>query len=158
MTLIDRTTGALQPGWVYRCFDADNRLLYIGSTTRTVERRTKELRRGEPWGSQIAWVTSERYDRWTDARRAESMAILAENPLHNKRRSAPPSRFSNGWLLMSVGADGAEFVFLGDDVGWVDRRTVSDEELLRYVEGEEAWHEQMLAEEAVLAVEERQAS
>lgn len=82
---------ARYPGVLYRCFDADDRLLYIGATYN-LERRTKAHAHRSPWWPQVARVTSESFEfRW-QAMTAERAAIVNEKPLHNRRthyRSEP---------------------------------------------------------------------
>lgn len=76
---------------VYRHFDADDRLLYIGTTTRR-DQRAEEHQKRSPWWDLVARVEYIDYPTATDARVAERLAIQDERPLHNKRwlSTAPP--------------------------------------------------------------------
>lgn len=76
---------------VYRCYDLNRTLLYIGHTNRWLVRRSKH-RRETPWWGQVAKVTFEPYPDRAAAHAAEQSAIRAEQPLHNKERygGAPP--------------------------------------------------------------------
>lgn len=68
---------------VYRCFDAVGVLLYIGSTESRLKRLAIHSTR-TPWWPDVADVQVTRYPTIFEARGAERMAIVAENPLHNK--------------------------------------------------------------------------
>lgn len=75
---------------VYRCYDAQRRLLWIGSTKR-FQQRIQSLphdydRRN--WWHEVVDIQPERYPTISLARAAETRAIRAENPLYNKRRAA----------------------------------------------------------------------
>ncbi len=66
---------------LYRHFDRDGRLLYVGislcSLTRLVDHKSSA------WFGDIATVTFERRNGRKDALRAERAAIRQENPVHN---------------------------------------------------------------------------
>ena len=79
----------LGPG-VYRCFNADRLLIYIGSSKTPLKRQRGHAAR-TPWWHEVADVKVERFPTLFAARGAERLAIVAENPLYNKfpkRRSA----------------------------------------------------------------------
>lgn len=67
---------------VYRVFDADGALLYIGSTKRDLGARLPE-HAGKPWACRAKRVDVARFDSIEEARDAERDAIAAERPLHN---------------------------------------------------------------------------
>lgn len=67
---------------VYRHFDAEGRLLYIGCTSDLL-RRTLAHERRSHWFDQIAVIKVERFKSVEDAVAAETRAILAERPIHN---------------------------------------------------------------------------
>ncbi len=69
---------------VYRMFDADGRLLYVGLTARGAQ-RIAEHSGNSQWWSFVASITVEHFDRKTAARRAEHEAIQDEAPLYNIR-------------------------------------------------------------------------
>lgn len=75
--------------YVYRVFDADDALIYIGSTT-DVERRmrahfTSDHSCGDPFTirARYAYLTIEQHPDLPTARQAERAAIAAEAPLVN---------------------------------------------------------------------------
>lgn len=71
--------------FVYRIFDADDRLLYVGSTRRVALRvRQHELR--QEWGAEIVRFTQDGPFRRFTALAVEARAIQYEQPLHNQRR------------------------------------------------------------------------
>ena len=82
--------------FVYRLFDQDDHLLYIGSTNsidaRMAEHRTRF------WADSAVRLDVELFDSIEQARAAEKVAILAEMPVWNVkgyprplRRTATPS-------------------------------------------------------------------
>lgn len=76
---------SLFAGWaVYRCYDADGRLLYIGSTgDRYTRLRGHEKR--TPWWSRVARTETQDYPDEAAARSAEHTAIATESPPYNVR-------------------------------------------------------------------------
>lgn len=68
--------------WVYRCYDATGRLIYVGST-HNLFGRLDQHRSGAWWAPQVAKVTGAVYPDRTTARRAESKAIASELPRWN---------------------------------------------------------------------------
>ena len=68
---------------VYRCFDAKNRLLYIGSASKW-HPRMKAHEKSTPWWPDVACVEKERHASVIAARHAEVLAIADENPHYNK--------------------------------------------------------------------------
>ncbi|MGW2074933.1 GIY-YIG nuclease family protein [Streptomyces sp. NPDC001953] len=83
-----------RPAAVYRLWDRDGNLLYIGSSYNP-EERAKAHHRAE-WGPLIARRTDEWRDSREDAYDAEGRAIAAENPAHNvagtPRHTGPAER------------------------------------------------------------------
>lgn len=69
------------PG-MYRIFDADRLLIYVGSSVRVNERVMHHRRRAE-WKGRIADVTITRFPTITQARAAEYQAIRTERPALN---------------------------------------------------------------------------
>jgi predicted GIY-YIG superfamily endonuclease len=81
--MIDRfPEHAGRPHFVYRAFDAEGGLLYIGCTL-DFERRRKEHTWHQPWANRIARWDVERYENQRDALLAEEAAIKAESPEFN---------------------------------------------------------------------------
>lgn len=70
---------------IYRLYDAHGQLLYVGLSNRPNERVRQHMRR-QPWGSEIATGTFERFECRADAQAEERRAIGSENPMHNITR------------------------------------------------------------------------
>ncbi|MFI8206844.1 MULTISPECIES: GIY-YIG nuclease family protein [unclassified Streptomyces] len=70
------------PTALYRFFDADGALLYVGITYDT-EQRFASHRNSSPWWRDVASESIEWHDTRTLALAAESKAIKAERPRHN---------------------------------------------------------------------------
>jgi hypothetical protein len=75
---------------LYRHFDADGRLLYVGISLSTIARFDAHRTRSH-WSSKVATITIERFETRNEAFAAEAAAILAESPLHNL--AGKPSRY-----------------------------------------------------------------
>lgn len=71
-----------KPGTVYRCFDADDRCLYIGVTTS--RERFDHLRLTADWFRDACRITLTHYDTWDEAADAEQTAIRTEKPVYNR--------------------------------------------------------------------------
>jgi predicted GIY-YIG superfamily endonuclease len=71
---------------VYRLYDAEGTLLYIGASYNPDRRCEEHMRK--PWGSQIARRAEEWHPSREDAFAAERRAIWEEGPRHN-RASTP---------------------------------------------------------------------
>ena len=67
---------------LYRYFDSEGQLLYVGITGNIKGRQSQHAKKAE-WFSQIANATYEHYDFRNDAFRAEAIAIRTEKPIHN---------------------------------------------------------------------------
>jgi predicted GIY-YIG superfamily endonuclease len=78
----ERTTSRLSETELYRLFDANGRLLYVGISLSAVA-RLKQHEQTKHWSNSIARVEVERFSSRSEACRAEAKAILAENPAHN---------------------------------------------------------------------------
>lgn len=72
---------------LYRHFDANGRLLYVGVSLSTVARLSQH--RSSPWFDEIATVTSQNFPTQADAYKAERSAIWRELPIYNKRGLRP---------------------------------------------------------------------
>jgi len=70
--------------FVYRIYDADKRLIYVGFT-KNLEARIQTHTAHTWWGDQIAAIDAEPYDTSSSARAAETAVILTENPRWNTR-------------------------------------------------------------------------
>ena len=73
---------------LYRHFDADGRLLYVGKTIRPAWRRSREHARSKDWWPLVAWTSYTRYTNAEDLAREEVAAIRRERPLHNVMHSS----------------------------------------------------------------------
>lgn len=69
--------------WVYRCFDHDGRLIYVGCTTN-LPNRLEQHRTASWWSPTVAKVTSRVYPDGPSGRAAERQAIRDEVPRWNK--------------------------------------------------------------------------
>ena len=69
---------------VYRAYNPDGTLLYVGST-RWYAKRVQDHERFAPWWSVGIFWLHETYPTMTDARAAERAAIKAEHPLMNSK-------------------------------------------------------------------------
>lgn len=82
---------------LYRMFDKEGKLLYIGISQNTAKRVSHHKRKnGALWMQEVVRTTVTQYPTRDSALRAEYWAILNESPLHNvqnnpvrSRRSAP---------------------------------------------------------------------
>lgn len=76
---------------VYRCYDADDTLIYVGCS-QDVFMRMREHRSRKPWSKRVARVESDQYPSVEQARRAEAALIRALEPLANvQHRPRVPS-------------------------------------------------------------------
>lgn len=73
---------------LYRHFDAEGTLLYVGISLRPMT-RTKEHVTLSGWADQIANVRIEYFPTRKEAMEAEARAVLDENPVHNIRLRKP---------------------------------------------------------------------
>lgn len=67
---------------LYRHFDAEGRLLYVGISMDGFRRMLQHNSTAE-WRDQITTMTIERYPHRAAVLEAEARAIIAEKPLHN---------------------------------------------------------------------------
>lgn len=68
--------------WVYRAFDADERLLYVGCTKNLGSRKADHRKRAPWYADAVSW-TSVEYPTRAGALAAEALAIDTENPVWN---------------------------------------------------------------------------
>lgn len=69
---------------VYRYFNAEGALLYVGSTKSPAARHSQHGSRS-PWAGSIAVQTVDWFETEEAAAKAERLAIAAEKPLYNSR-------------------------------------------------------------------------
>lgn len=72
----------MQHTTLYRFFDQDDRLLYVGIAGNPA-RRAHEHSKAKPWWSDVARSTMEHFATREEAAAAEVAAIVTEAPLHN---------------------------------------------------------------------------
>jgi len=71
-----------EPTDLYKHFDSDHRLLYVGVSLSSIARLRQH--RQSDWYNDIAWVARKVYPTRAAALEAEREAIQQERPLHNK--------------------------------------------------------------------------
>lgn len=72
--------------YVYRCYDHNDRLIYVGVTKNVPQRMTLHRNRQSDsrwWQDQVAEVSVKEYGNRRDAEAMEEEAILTENPRWN---------------------------------------------------------------------------
>lgn len=86
--------------FLYRCYDADGRLLYIGCTKNVTRRMSLHRRDPRSKGSRWLRVSMARYEAegpfidYATARAAEALAIGDEQPLFNLQDRGIPMRMA----------------------------------------------------------------
>lgn len=68
---------------LYRCFDSDERLLYVGISMSALS-RLEQHKRESQWISLVAKITIESFPSRQKALEAEALAIVKERPFYNK--------------------------------------------------------------------------
>ena len=68
---------------LYRFFDSEGRLLYVG-ISKFFEARMKQHYRNSSWFFDSMSVTLEHFETREQVEQAEAIAIKSENPIHNK--------------------------------------------------------------------------
>lgn len=89
------------PTQLYRHFDAEGRLLYVGISLSVVHRLQQHLA-GSSWAHEITRVEVAKYATRGEALAAERAAIETEKPLHNKQHNwaEPPRQGPNAQALL----------------------------------------------------------
>lgn len=72
---------------LYRFFDNQDRLLYVGISSNFFG-RVGQHKADKAWFTQIAYSTLEHFPDRQSVDEAETVAIRAEKPLHNKKKQA----------------------------------------------------------------------
>lgn len=75
---------------LYRHYDADGRLLYVG-IAGSLTRRDKQHRDHSAWFASVARTETEWLSSRDDALAAERRAIATEHPLHNQANAIRPA-------------------------------------------------------------------
>lgn len=76
---------------VYRMYDADYRLLYVGHSINAIQRLQGHASTAA-WFEDIDTITVEHFDTVDQAQTAEREAIAAEQPAHNVNHTKRPRR------------------------------------------------------------------
>lgn len=103
---------------LYRFFDADGELLYVGITCDPGS-RFKQHRRGKSWWHEIARIELEQFSSRVELEQAEREAIPKENPKYNinLRRGGTPAPPPGYRPDQAKGLVGLYFYSDGDE-GW----------------------------------------
>ena len=67
---------------VYRLYDAEGVLLYVG-VTNSLSKRWSQHEKTKPWFGEVAVITRSLYPDKRSAYEAEVRAIISESPIHN---------------------------------------------------------------------------
>src|SRR6201986_3880091 len=68
---------------LYRCFDAEGNLLYVGATKNVFQRIIEHKVQSGHWFRSVTRVEIQHFDSRKEALAAEAVAITLENPKHN---------------------------------------------------------------------------
>lgn len=79
------------PACLYRHYNADKTLLYIGIST-TFFTRLRDHKSVSHWFNEIVTVTIQHFTTLQEALKAETCAIKHERPLYNKKDLVPPKK------------------------------------------------------------------
>lgn len=71
------------PSFLYRHFDEEGRLLYVGISLCSISRQAQH-RALSPWFYEVRCIKIEAFKSRAEAAAAEAIAILEEKPLHNR--------------------------------------------------------------------------
>lgn len=71
---------------LYRLFDNEDRLLYVGISSKWYE-RLHQHEKNQPWWNTVATIKLEQFDSRSEVEEAEKLAIKTEKPLHNRQHS-----------------------------------------------------------------------
>lgn len=95
-----------RPHVVYRLFDAQGHLLYVGTTCNFVQRMWQHAADHKHWWSQVdrARTTVETYLTRDTARKAEAAAIADESPKYNSDAWRPRGRLETDDVLRLAAA------------------------------------------------------
>lgn len=95
---------APQITYVYRFYNSEDELLYVG-ITKSLEQRFRAHAKSKPWFGEVARSATERCRTLHVALAKESKAILTENPKYNK---AIPTMERHELLNVRAGSDPAQ--------------------------------------------------
>ena len=100
---------------LYRAFNAEGELLYVGATAG-LAKRLEQHKKTKQWWQEVANVTVEHFGTTKEALKAERVAIAAEHPRANmagtpRREKATPAdvgpriqqaRLAKGWTQLDL--------------------------------------------------------
>lgn len=109
---------------LYRHFDTDGRLLYVGISNDTLRRLCQHKERSH-WFEQIARVDIEFFDSRDDALAAESAAIANESPAFNIRLGFVRSVHPGNVARVDRGSFGVMHLGTGLIDGWYSDRDLA---------------------------------
>lgn len=104
---------------LYRFFDADGTLLYVGATTNPAS-RFDDHSKVQPWWPEVATITLQHCFDWDEMDTAETEAIRTENPKYNHLHSKTATRK----LRRPRREAGSGALFQRADGMWVGRAVV----------------------------------
>ena len=87
--------------FLYRHFDSDKKLLYVGISCKVLLRTFLHQNRAK-WFEQISMITLEKFSSKKEAKLAEASAIMTENPIYNILHKNKPIEKSR--IFISKGA------------------------------------------------------
>ena len=101
------------PHFVYRCYDASGKLLYVGCTAMTIARRSADHRSARWWFTKVVKITKRRFPSKAEALLAEAIAIQRDKPQYNvnKTNRVLPRKIkfqelrAKRWSLQRIGAN-----------------------------------------------------
>ena len=95
---------------VYRHYDAEGRLLYVGRSVHPIRRNREHMSRSE-WFAQVARTEIDWHDSAEAARASEGAQITQGTPIHNKRSAhpKPAPRTANNPAVKALKADIVRF-------------------------------------------------
>lgn len=105
---------------VYRVWDDQGRLLYVGMSDEPL-RRMSGHHRCSVWADKAAEIRIEWHPSREEAAAAESAAILAEDPIHNANRPGGDSSRWLRWILAEARGVHADDITTAEMQAAVDR-------------------------------------
>lgn len=95
------------PCYLYKHFDSDGNLLYVGISFSVAE-RISQHKKGSNWFADSGYVTILKFPSRSLAEQAERIAIRTENPLHNVIHKVTQRSRRKKWKWTGLG-DGSKY-------------------------------------------------